>query len=142
MDFIGLNMRYKILLVGSNPSIRSSTSEAFSSTTKSARILSSWIKDIDAEFIFINVTDIKTPNNRPLSKKEIKESLPFLYFNIKKLNANKYVALGKAAHIALTLLCLDHLEMPHPSGMNRLLNDSNYRDKKINELATFATSSL
>jgi uracil-DNA glycosylase len=142
MDFIGLNMRHKILLVGSNPSIRSSTSEAFSSTTKSANTLSLWIKDIDADFIFINVSDIKTPKNRPLSQKEIKKSLPSLDCNIKKMNADKYVALGKAAHIALTLLGLDHLEMPHPSGMNRLLNDSNYRDKKINELATFATSSL
>lgn len=140
-DFTGLNIRPRIALVGSNPSVRSTTSEAFASTTKSAQILSSWIKNIDADFIFINITDIKTPNNRPLSQKEMKEALPSLSLNLAELNADGYVTLGKAAHTALTLLHLAHLEMPHPSGMNRLLNDRDFVTEKIKELATYVASS-
>jgi len=38
----------------------------------------------------------------------------------------KIIALGKSAEKALTKLGVPHYPMPHPSGRNRLLNDTDY----------------
>lgn len=135
------SLQLKVLLIGSNPSIKSSSDLAFFLDSKSGTTLQTWIKDIDAEFIYANVSDTKTENNRSLTRTEIKTSLPNLLEKIKKQTPDKIVTLGKTAHEALTLLQLSHLEMPHPSGLNRKLNDKKYTEEKIKELAAFCAAS-
>lgn len=146
-DSTKLPTRFRILLLGSNPSIRSQTDLAFYNDTKSGSTLNEWIKDIDATFYYANVSHIKTENNRQLTKKEVRDSLPSLMDTLRGLRPDKIVALGKVAADALTLLRskiegnLEWLEMPHPSGLNRKLNDPNYRDQKIKELAAYCEPS-
>lgn len=132
--------KLKVLLIGSNPSISSQSSFAFFLDSKSGQTLQEWIKDVEADFVYGNVSSIKTDNNRPLTRAEIKASLPDLLKAIKRNRPDKIVALGKTAAEALTLLQLSFLGMPHPSGLNRKLNDKEYAAQKIKELATFATS--
>ncbi len=132
--------RIKVLLLGSNPSIRSASDFAFFLDSKSGVTLQGWISGIEADFFYGNVSDIKTENNRPLTRAEIKASLPSLLAKLKQDTPDRIVALGKTAHSALTLLRLPHLEMPHPSGLNRQLNDKEFAERKIKELVAFATS--
>ena len=72
---------------------------------------------------------------------EIKASLPSLKDKIERLEASmgnpKIVALGKTAEKALTLLQLSHFTMPHPSGLNRQLNDKNYVQEKLKGLKDY-----
>jgi uracil-DNA glycosylase family 4 len=112
-----------ILFIGSNPSVRSVNTDAFDLSTRSGRILASWIRDIEAPVRFLNISDIPTPNNRPLTKTEITAALPSLKGKIESLNPTHIVALGKVATRALTTLNLRFYAMEHPSGMNRKLND-------------------
>lgn len=133
--------RPKVLLLGSNPSIKSASDLAFFLDSKSGKTLREWIAGIQADFIYGNVSSIKTENNRPLTRREVKASLPDLLKTIAKDSPDRIVALGKTAHEALTLLQLPHLQMPHPSGMNRQLNDKNFKEQKIKELAAFCTAS-
>jgi uracil-DNA glycosylase len=85
----------------------------------------------------INVLNEKTDGNRPLRASEIKSNVPRLAEDIKGINPDRIVALGKTAARALTLLGIPFCEMPHPSGCNRKLNDPAYVQQKIKELTEF-----
>lgn len=124
----------KVIFIGSNPSAKSPDNSAFNPDTRSSKILKSWIENLHIDIIYENVCDFKTPNNRPLSVKEIKQSLPFLIEKIQKNNPDKIVTLGNTAEKALKIIdCYDFFAAPHPSGMNRKLNDQEYVKKmKIN----------
>ncbi len=130
----------KVIFVGSNPSRASKTILPFYGDTKSDYVLSSWAKHLpyEVEMSVCNVMDAPTPNNKPLSVKEIKECLANL---ANKVNGqDRIIALGKTAAKALTLLHLEFYEMPHPSGRNRLLNDKNYVEEKIKGMLEFCSS--
>jgi uracil-DNA glycosylase len=138
-----LNMS-NIVFIGSNPSIKSSKLTPFWNDTKSAKILRSWLeqlKDSDSELFFYNVSDKPTENNRPLKMSEIKENLQSLknklaIFSEHKMEI-KVIALGKTAEKALTLLRIPHYTMPHPSPVNRQLNNQQFIDSKINGLIKY-----
>lgn len=133
----------KIVFVGSNPSSASIDETAFHKSTRSSEVLSQWVCTIEGTKEFLNVSSIKTQNNRPLKLSEIKSALPELARRLQEIRADRIVALGKVATKALTLLGEHFFEMPHPSGMNRKLNDKVYMQQKIKELVEHcsATSS-
>jgi|SRR5688500_16854115 len=129
----------RVLLLGTNPSVKAGNNEAFTADTVSGRILRGWLEGIDATFIFDNVVACKTANNRPLSKTELAEAQETLLERIKENAPDRIVALGKSASNILDKLGLSYLEMPHPSGLNRKLNDKQWLSQKINDLQEYAT---
>ena len=135
----------KVLFVGSNPSQKSNSVTPFWHDAKSTKILSTWTSKLELEnviFCFANVSNFPTPDNRPLLVSEIKASLPILEHDIRFIiMPHKIVALGKTAEKALTLLRLDFYAMPHPSGLNRLLNDPAYVEEKIKGLKLYLNPS-
>lgn len=132
---------YKILFIGSNPSQRSKTTLPFWHDTRSMLVLDQWISKLDHEVIssllFCNVSDMPTSNNRPLKVSEIKSNLATLQNKIDQMRPHKIIALGRTAEKALTLLRMHHYAMPHPSGLNRKLNDAKYVEEKINGLKNY-----
>lgn len=131
----------RILFLGSNPSIKSGSLKPFWYDTKSTAVLAQWIDltGVSVENVsFLNVSNIPTPNNRPLKVSEIKANLKRLAGEIEyDYYPEKIVALGRAAEKALTLLHIPHFAMPHPSGLNRKLNDKAYVAEKINGLKNY-----
>jgi uracil-DNA glycosylase len=105
-------------------------------------MLQQWCIAADVrETAYENVSIHTTPNNRPLTYKEIKREAFFLNLRLdlyKDAGGWRYVAIGKSAAAALTILSLDFYEMPHPSGLNRQLNDPKFVAEKINGLAFWA----
>lgn len=127
-----------ILLIGSNPSIRSPDNSPFHAATRSRMILDEWFADLQGHMkAFINVTDIVKADNKPLTGSEIQAALPALKLRLEEFKGFKFVALGKTAARACELAGVKFLEMPHPSGMNRKLNDPEYVKEKIKRLAEF-----
>ncbi len=115
-----------VLFVGSNPSKSSPDSSAFHESVRSRKTIDEWISSINANFVFMNVSDEKTEGNKPLSIAAIRKSLPQLRLKIAEYPDAKVVALGKTAAKALALAGIEEfLVLPHPSGMNRQLNDPN-----------------
>ena len=112
-------------------------------SSKSGKKLREWIYLANIwNPLFYNVANKPTPNNRALQKKEIVAALPALKNHIDWEHSfykeDLYlVAVGKTAVTALTLLHLDFYEMPHPSGLNRKLNDPYYILEKIKGLTEF-----
>jgi uracil-DNA glycosylase family 4 len=127
----------KIVLVGSNPSVKAASQVAFSPCTKSGRLVEEWLLPFDkliATRCYINVYDKPTENNRPLTAKEIKAGCNNLQNAITLFKPDLIIAFGKTASRALTLLGYEHYEMPHPSGLNRQLNDPTYVQEKLKGL--------
>lgn len=131
------------MLVGSNPSTKSSTRIAFSPCTKSGRLLEEWLLPFEkliADRCIINVYDQPTENNRPLTAAEIKNGCNNLKNAIDLFQPDLIIAFGHTASRALTLLRYEHYEMPHPSGLNRQLNDPTYLQKKLKGLEALLQS--
>lgn len=127
----------KILFIGSNPSVRAGSSEAFTTDTVSGRILQSWLNGIHGEFHYDNIVSEKTENNRPLKKSEMALAQVSLAERIKRINPDRIVALGKSASTMLGKMKLAFLEMPHPSGLNRKLNDKQFVADSVIALRSF-----
>lgn len=131
----------KIVFVGSNPSAAANSATPFDVSTSSGRILMGWIAAAElTDTQQINVANYVTENNRPLKMSEIKSRISDVKIQLEILIANGYrpVALGKTATRALELTKLPFLEMPHPSGLNRKLNDLTYVGEQIERLRRYA----
>lgn len=91
---------------------------------------------------FENVSDQPTPGNRPLNISEIRANLQSLKMKLDLCidNGFKIVTLGRTAEKAVKMLGMDHYSMPHPSGLNRQLNDKKFVEEKINGLKVFLES--
>jgi uracil-DNA glycosylase len=127
----------KVIVVGSNPSCSSVTDEPFHISTRSKSILDQWFSWGPVEYIPLNVIDQKTPNNRPLTVAEIRVALPNLKAKLEAAGPYKIVALGQSASKAVSMLGLAHFPAPHPSGLNRKLNDKEYVEKMVRELRAY-----
>lgn len=87
--------------------------------------------------MFDNIVPQITKNNRPLHPNEMAHASASLLERINRINPDRLVALGKAAAQTLTKLKLSFLEMPHPSGCNRKLNDKKCVEEQISKLKEF-----
>jgi len=131
-------MKYNtILFVGSNPSSSSPEEVVFHSSTMSSKRLMTWLKNIQGVFIYINVLNSPTENNRPIKNSEIILNIERLKSDIDGIKPNKIVALGKTAGTALEIIEVEHYKMPHPSGRNRELNDEEYVKEMVKGLENY-----
>jgi len=138
-SFVQRNEQYvkfplKILFIGSNPAMASASNKAFESDTASGRLLKTWTEGINGTFYYENIVSEKTENNRPLKKSEMANAMTPLRQRINRINPDRIVALGRDAALVLSNLELKFLDMPHPSGRNRKLNDKAYAESKVAEL--------
>lgn len=108
-------MKTLVLVVGLNPSKQSPDNSAFHPSTKSRKTLDGWLEGIDgAEFYYINISD---------SKEHIRCNTNELHNKINELSPHKIIGLGRKVQSILTMLDVSHLRIPHPSGLNRSIND-------------------
>ena len=112
-----------IYVLGSNPSEASGSLEPFVGT-RSWATLQRWLEDLGVEeYALLNVFPNTTPKNRALTNAEIIEgvcSQGLQYLLRGEIVLALGVSAGKAVH-----LCHESLPvfLPHPSGLNRVLND-------------------
>ena len=109
--------------------------------SRSRKILDSWLSRISLDhphsIVLANVSDDPTEGNRPLKMREVRLKLNELSLKIQDIKPDKIIALGKTAARALTLLHLDFYEMPHPSPINRVLNNKEKVQEYIDGLKTY-----
>lgn len=132
----------KVLFIGMNPSQASASTAPFHESTKSGRVLKEWTDKVGISNPIIgNICYRTTENNRNLTKKEIKENVKGLARSIVRHNPTHVVALGNAAAMALDICGIKYLKMPHPSGLNRKLNDPTYVEEQLNKLREYVYES-
>lgn len=137
-DFCKKGIGKSVLIIGSNPSVKSPTNEPFHKDTRSRKFVDNWFNDNKCwDVIYDNLIDKKIEGNKPLTTAELKEILPWIKENIgayKSMGVKKIVACGKTASKGLTMASIEHFEMPHPSGLCRFWNDKEAADAKIQEM--------
>ncbi len=109
----------KILVIGLNPA------NVGGVKSRSIKVLHGWLDRLDLKYVsFINLSE---------------QSGKFLIKNINKdyvldvcSNYQKILALGITVGSILGDLHIPHFKLPHPSGLNRQLNDSGYVQEKLN----------
>lgn len=98
----------RVLVVGMNPSKKANS--------QALKRLREWTSYIGVEkFSFVNA--VSTPG--PVSKNMIDKSTLMEYTS----TYDKVIALGNFASEALDSLSVSHYKLPHPSGLNRMIND-------------------
>jgi len=116
-----------LLVVGQNPGNRTFRKKNDKPNTGSAiGRLYQWMTYIGVNtYSFTNVCS----NQGKVTKKDIDYDL------LKSVTEghDKVVALGEFASDALSKIGIDHFKLPHPSGLNRQLNDKAFVDKVLYE---------
>lgn len=109
-----------VLIVAQNPSPRSASVRPFQGA-KSKSTLLSWLDFIGAhEYHIVNAS-----NKRGKVSIEDAVELPYDQYDA-------VIALGNFATAALSVQgCEDFYIMPHPSGLNRQLNSTEYVEKRL-----------
>lgn len=128
----------RIIILGSNPAFSSSTNIPFDDCKSGKVLKEKWLPKLGLtlnEVKIINIVDYKTEKNKALTKKQIKEALPDLKNKLLG-ESNLIITLGKSVDFAIDLLTkhltkdelllyypLQIITLPHPSSLNRKLND-------------------
>lgn len=112
----------KVLFVGSSPSKKNKVSWVPFVGTRSGKVLESWMQQLGVQGKVMNVYPKVSTN--PLNRGEIMFHLDRLSRTAKRFD--KIIALGDVAHKALLDADVEHFVLPHPSGLNRKLNDKEY----------------
>lgn len=118
-----------VFFVGDKPSKKNLDPNTPFVGTKSYKTLLNWIGDLD-----VNVTDVVLANKKHISKHmsgAIEVELPSLYTVMEV--GDPVIALGESAGKYLDKLKIHHFKMPHPSGLNRKLNDKKWLKKQLNK---------
>lgn len=103
-----------VLVVGDAPRYDLGTSKPFDKA-KCKKRLDLWLRSMSVDdYILCNRVDIDF-NNRA------------------SWHFGPVIALGNEASRALSKIKVDHYKLPHPSGLNRLLNDKDYIVTKLTE---------
>lgn len=112
----------KVLVVGMNPSGRDLKDKKGPTLSK----LESWMDAVGVHhFSFVNAID--EPGEAKISKIDFKR-----LFKLSK-EYDKIIALGGFVSSALNTINVSHFKMPHPSPLNRLLNDKTFEKKTLSE---------
>ena len=111
----------KVLVVGMCPSNKPTLGNKQNATFKK---LEKWMDALDVKhFSFINTFDYTaTPTLSKVDYKRLSTATKE-YDNI--------LALGGFVSLALERIGVDHFKMPHPSPLNRLLNDKKYEKQVL-----------
>lgn len=113
----------RVLIVGANPSKKNLFDNVPFLGSRSGVILQEWIEYLSLKnYTVINASDRILEKGEKLSVKD---------YNIERLVKESerhdfVIALGEEASKACKLCSIEHSRLPHPSGLNRQLNDKKY----------------
>ena len=131
-----------VIFVGDKPSKTNIDPDVAFVGTKSYDKLCSWIPKLDIslnDIVICNKKDIKSnsyknPKNVNDFRFEITTNV-HIPFDPKK--GDKVIALGAQAALYLDDIECEHFMLPHPSGLNRKLNDKKFEAKILRECREF-----
>ena len=111
-----------ILFVASNPSKLNHDPNIAIIGSKSEKTFNSWVQYLapNSEYSVVNVSD-KITDKRPLRKSEF--DLKKLYNHVSNPLVTKIIAMGNIASCALEEIGVEFYKIPHPSPLNRFLNN-------------------
>lgn len=132
-----------VLVIGQNPARSSKTGKAFIGTRSGKKLLG-WLEKAGlAEYHLDNVSHDTTPDNKPLLTRKIRDIVISQNFLERIRPYRKVIAVGRQAANAMNIAVFYHklstevLQINHPSGLNRVLNQTGAEDKTIELISRF-----
>jgi uracil-DNA glycosylase len=120
-------VKLMLLIVGHSPSKQDP--DGVLDNCQSGRRLNEWLEAIGASRFYeiekVNAFTLEEAQNLPSSRKAARR----LRKRIK--TADAVIALGKGASTVVSLVRGDYISLPHPSGLNRQLNDKTFVLQKL-----------
>jgi hypothetical protein len=118
-----MDRKVNVLVVGMNPSNKESLKDKPSATFKK---LESWMTQCGVHyFSFVNTFDER--GEAKMTKVDFQRLCTLAQ------DYDKIIALGGFVSSALNRIDVAHFKMPHPSPLNRLLNDKNFEKQILQE---------
>lgn len=116
----------KILVLGLTPSKHGGKS-------KTLETLWSWLDRLNVHYVsFDNIYhDLEETDQQRCER---------IFFICQKFPYDKIITLGVAPSSYLRVLKIDHFPLPHPSGLNRKLNDPLYVQKQLDRAKDYLCS--
>ncbi len=119
-------------IIGQSPKTQINISIPFYNT-KSHPIIQTWLTLAENKRFIIASNAVNEIDGNKITSKDLKR-LEAIYTSQRP---DKVICLGKVAHKALQALGISHFEAPHPSGLNRKLNDKIYVDNMLNDMKEY-----
>jgi|TARA_A100001388_G_C28769974_1_gene503210 hypothetical protein len=82
---------------------------------------------------YIGIETFSFANTYPYPGQFTKKDINYNRLNKLTNGYDKVIALGNVASEALSKIGVEHFKLPHPSGLNRKLNDKKYVNKVLKE---------
>ena len=122
-----------ILFVASNPSSLNKDPEIAMIGSRSEKNFNGWAEYLvpNKQYVVVNVSNKVTEMNRPLKRSEY-DLLRLCNYAIHP-SVTKVVALGNTAADALDQIGIKYFKLPHPSPLNRFLNNECQVDAVLEE---------
>lgn len=138
----GFQMR-PVLFVGSNPSIHCFNPSVAFVGTKSLTTLELWISEIRLNMQYYFPYHMANASSRITSTPKISDmDLESLGIYCEYVQPFAVIALGKYAVKACKKMGWEYFELPHPSGLNRKLNDKNYVKTALKQCSDYLSNKL
>ena len=128
----------RILIVGQNPSSKNTDVEVPFEGTASGRRLKKWLKELGLEGADITFKNASYVVDRAPKASEIRSDIPWFCFHAR-------IALGEQASRALLSSGCPYngyFRLPHPSGLNRKLNNKEELANQIHLCREYLNSCL
>lgn len=131
----------RVLIVGNNPSLKNPDPNVPFEGTRSGLTLTKWIEKIgipDIEYHMINVSCRPTKSVADSQFTDGEIAVVALFAK----SCDAVIALGRKVGKALTKAEVPHHEMPHPSGLNRKLNDPRYVEFQLQQCEVYLRAAM
>lgn len=124
----------KVLFVGCNPTSRNTDPAVPFEGTRSGVTLKGWIKEIGvSNYTTVNAISMVSNTASSVRAEDKKRGADVLARIVKNNDYTHIITLGKVAHEVIKLAGLQNntLNLPHPSGLNRALNNKKEISRKL-----------
>lgn len=116
-----------VLVLGLNPSKKLSKSG-------SMKVLKNWLTELELQYVsFDNIY----PHYGQFSLKDVQHEYLREICNA----PSKIISLGAKTHYILSIMGINHFSLPHPSGLNRQLNNLGFIQSKLDECKKYLRES-
>lgn len=122
----------KILFVAQNPKTSANIDKPLDGT-RSGTVFGDWLEVLGLKREDVLVLNAAKKVGQRVTKRD-RDGQKILQT---AFGARRVVALGKYACETLTDLGIPHFSLPHPSGLNRVLNDSFYVEERLHACREF-----
>lgn len=121
------------MLVGQNPSRHNLDPKVAFKGSKSFKVIEDWVNEMSLSECGYMLVNAFPKVNQTYKKADVEVAVERVNHYMKMIKPEKVIALGRMAAKVLKKAKVDYFELPHPSGLNRKLNDVEWLQNELDK---------